>query len=250
MHLRIAVVLLLATTMFACNQAEPTTSGKGTEEDPLTDGKSDSFFDPTPHGTLRFGPENPADFAEGQLFHTWSFTTTGEAKVDLRTNVGQNVDTVMYLYHRSDPGDSWGHYVAKNDDFDGNIWSRITLDAEAGEYRVIVKPFKRALRGSFAVEAACDGDGCPSADATCSPDAYEPVDDTTGFTNTCAEALQAVLGSPEIVVALVGVLSRIPVVGAYLGEELVNSALSVALVAMAGIYALRLLEKALENSKA
>lgn len=195
MNPRITTILALTVAATACG--EPA-SDKGPEEQPLTDGKSDSFFNPTEHGPLRFDQRNPGDIAEDSRFHAWTFELSGEAAVDLRTEVSQNLDTVMYLYHREPGSDSWGRYLKKNDDHDGNIWSRIELSrAEAGEYRVIVKPYKKALRGGFSLVGTCDGAGCEAAQPSgeCTAETFESLPQYTSYTPSCASDVLDVLNS-------------------------------------------------------
>jgi hypothetical protein len=96
----------------------------------------------------------------------------------------------MYLYRR-DAGStgSWGPYIAKNDDHDDDIWSQIDADVEPGEYRVIVKAFKTAQLGEFAVLGDCDGAGCPAAGA-CFSDQWDPLPDAaTKLSASCAAEL-------------------------------------------------------------
>lgn len=63
-----------------------------------------------------------------------------------------------------------------------------------------------------------------------------------------AGLVQALLGSPEIVVAMASLLSRIPFVEDLLGPAVVEAILSVALVAMFFIYLMKLGERALNNA--
>ncbi len=180
-----------------CTEAEDT-NDKGAEESPLTDGKSDSFFKPTEHGELNFKLPNNATMAEDELFHAWTFTLTGEATVTLQTEISQNLDTVMYVYHREDSDSSWGRYIKKNDDHGKEIWSRIELAGEAGEYRVIVKPFKSKLRGSFSVNGTCEGDGCSVDDNQCVANEFGSMPVFTRFTDGCMSEIGAVLDSPVV----------------------------------------------------
>lgn len=189
------ITVSLVALLAACGST--TETGKGAEESPLTDGKEDSFFRPTEHGSLMFGLPNEARLTEDEGFHAWTFELSDEAHVALQTKVSQNLDTVMYLYRRSSPDASWGRYIEKNDDFGDNVASRIELRrAEPGEYRVIVKGFKTALRGPFGLEASCDGAGCPTADQ-CEAGVVEALPRAAGFGESCTNRIMAVLGSPE-----------------------------------------------------
>lgn len=166
MNLRSALALGLLTATATATGAG-CTAGKGDEDNPLSDGKADSFFSPTEHGALLFGEvPNRAEITDDERFHAWTFELDGPATLSIRTEISGNLDTVMYLYRR-DLGSaaSFGHFIRKNDDHDGDLFSQIDLDGEAGEYRVIVKGFKAAHRGPFAVLATCDGDGCPTDEA-------------------------------------------------------------------------------------
>jgi hypothetical protein len=156
---------------------------------------SDSFNHPTDHGELVFGSPNQAEFTDESRFHAWSFSLTAEAELDLRTELQtQNLDTVMYLYRRTDSG--WGSSIAKNDDDAGALSSRIAGSFAAGEYRVKIKAAKTALRGSFSLIGACTGAGCPQASGgECTvPDATLPA--ATGFSSACAAKFEAVVTSP------------------------------------------------------
>lgn len=173
-------------------------ASKGAEEDPLTAGKDDSFFRPTEHGAMRFGVSNPASISDDQKFHAWTFELSGEATVDLATEVSANLDTVMYLYHRATPGASWGQYIAKNDDDGRKISSRIRTTVGAGEYRVVVKGFKSALRGGFSLEGTCEGDGCVVSSTTCESGVYAALPDRNDMTSECAASIGAILGGKRV----------------------------------------------------
>lgn len=178
-------------------------SDKGEEDDPLTDSKADSFRTPTEHGTLTFGEPAWAEFTAAQGFHSWTFELSGDASVDLTTGaltehsvVTPNLDTVMYLYRRTSPTATWGSYIAKNDDEeDGSLRSRIIEDLGAGEYRVIVKTFKRSMRGEFHLGGTCTGAGCPPVEPepTCEAPATLPAE--TGFGGSCAEDFASVFAT-------------------------------------------------------
>ena len=171
------------------------TTDKGTEENAPVDGKADSFFNPTEHGDLTFGVPAQATFNEADHFHSWTFTLTGEADVAVSSpNDTPNLDTVMYLYRRDPGASSWGRYVERNDDYDGNIWSRVSGTFEAGEYRVVVKAYKTALHGTFKLDGTCEGDGCPGNSSGNCPDIEAEVT-TTDVTQACVNTYASVLTS-------------------------------------------------------
>lgn len=166
---RLAALLGLPALLFACDDtSSPSpTAAKGVEEGALSDyeadSKADSWRAPTEHGALLPGTQSTARFTDDSLFHAWTFALSDTAKVSLDIVSGDNnLDTVAYLYRQHPDTGSWGRYIAKNDDANGTVQSAISEGLEAGNYRLMVKGFKRALRGSFAVEYTCDGAGCPT----------------------------------------------------------------------------------------
>jgi len=165
---------------------------KGDEDDIPTDGKEDSFVHPSDHGTLAFGIANKASFTDSEGFHMWTFELTGNAKVDLGTELDtQNLDTVMYLYKRTSSTSSWGAAIARNDDAnDHTAASQLVKSLGKGQYRVLVKAYKRIQRGDFSVTGACTGSGCPAPGATCGPAVALPVD--TDYGGSCGAKLGAI----------------------------------------------------------
>ncbi len=165
-------------------------SDKGDEDD-VPNGKDDSFVHPSDHGTLAFGIDNQASFTDTEGFHTWTFELSADAKVDLSTAITtQNLDTVMYLYKRTSASESWGSYIAKNDDASGDTAaSRVAKSLGAGQYRVLVKAYKRIQRGDFSVRGECTGDGCPAGD-TCEPMQGLPTE--TDYGGSCGDKLAAI----------------------------------------------------------
>ncbi len=96
----------------------------------------------------------------------------------------------MYLYSRQAADARWGRYIGKNDDAGDTVFSQIDKDVSKGEFRIMVKGFKRALRGSFTLTFTCAGDGCPTQDGG---DVDLP---TSGdYTKQCADRLTNVLDS-------------------------------------------------------
>jgi len=190
----VSCALGLSSFAVGCDSA----SDKGAEEQALSlDGKADSFARLTEHGDLSFGIDARAEIAAGEVFHAWTFTLGADAKVSVETSVAKNLDTVMYLYRR-DAGSNagWGPFVAKNDDATNKvIYSRITKSLGAGEYRVVVKPFKTALTGKFSVVSSCTGAGCSVAPA-CVADKLAAFPKETAFTAGCAASLRQLALSP------------------------------------------------------
>lgn len=180
----VAVAALSAAALPACS-----TDDVGTQ----SANQKDSFFQPTAHGELQFGVSNPATFTDEQRFHSWTFTLTDEAEVDLSTTIATtNLDTVMYLYV-----EGTGSYIAKNDDHAGRPESRITETLKAGVYTVKIKASKEFQRGSFAVTGACSGEGCPATDAgVCNAEGPLTMPSRTGYTQACEDALYAILTTP------------------------------------------------------
>ena len=182
------LALLCAISLFHC---VGDSSVKGEEDDPFDDyeEKEDSFFNPTQHGTLVFGLPTSAEIDDDHLFHAWDFTLVALAQVDLQVIlVTPNLDTVMYLYRKDPESGNWGRYIARNDDAEGTVASRLTETLEAGDYRVLVKGFKRTLRGRFQLQAECSGAGCERGE--CDVEDYaslpDPVADSCGDMLTSA----------------------------------------------------------------
>ena len=182
---------------------------KGEEDDLPADGKLDSFQAPTDHGTLVFGVPSNAKFTAEEGFHSWTFKLSAPAQVNLETVLGgTNLDTVMYLYARTSSTAGWGAYIERNDDaHEDTSASQLELELDEGEYRVLVKAYKRTQRGSFALEGQCVGDGCPPAGATCAAPLELPVD--RGFGGSCSMTIAAIFDSGRI-----GASSAISISGA------------------------------------
>lgn len=193
---RSCLILFAASLCFACTGAEGS-ADKGNEESPLTNGKGDSFFRPTEHGEASFARANRASITEDESFHAWTFELSAEATLELKSEIStRNLDTVMYLYTRKSDEESWGSYIDKNDDHDGNLWSQIDGTFDAGQYRVIIKPFKTTMTGEIALVASCDGDGCPEVGAgECTPDVHASLPAETGYGPACDEAILEVVTS-------------------------------------------------------
>jgi hypothetical protein len=135
---------------------------KGPEDEVPADGKLDSFQRPTDHGAIGFGTNAESSLGGAGKHHTWTFSLTGNASVNVYTHPALtsriNVDTVLYLYKRGPSG--WGSYVARNDDHQGSMWSTLVRNLGAGEYRVLVKGYDATSVGPFALTVGCEGAGC------------------------------------------------------------------------------------------
>lgn len=168
-------------------------TGKGPEDQPFDDyeEKSDSFRKPTEHGTLIFGIAQPAELTADEHFHAWDFELGDRADVTLTTElVTANLDTVMYLYKLDPATGRFGAFKFKNDDAsDDTVASEIAEDLDAGHYRVLVKGFKTALRGTFEIVGACDGPGCEVG--VCAGAGFEPL--PASDAPSCGELVSAAL---------------------------------------------------------
>jgi hypothetical protein len=137
--------------------------GKGPEEGELSaDGKDDSFRKPTNHGIAEFGEPVTSVLTEAERYHAWVFELTDTATVELVTSyalLGQRrTDTVLYLYREG--WDSWGSYIARNDDYGTTTYSKLVRELVPGRYRVIVKGHDLETTGKFKLTASCNGPGC------------------------------------------------------------------------------------------
>lgn len=167
---RLLPLALLTALVPACLDAD-----KAAEDDALGDldlAKDDSFQRPTEHGALTPGEPAPAALAARARYHAWDFDVypAGPTPVELalgpQTAGAPEVDTVLYLYKQRADG-RWGSYLAKNDDADGSLWSRLTRSLDAGHYRIIVKGYTARTYGRFAVTLACAGAGCSAPAPAC-----------------------------------------------------------------------------------
>jgi len=166
--------MLPVVLLFACSG----TQGKGEESEMPVFGSTDSWRSPTVHGNLVFGEKSSAEFKEGSFYHAWDFVLTGPAEVFLEIdpydNYETDFDTVMYLYKREPGTTNWGSYIARNDDCDGNLWSRLDEHLGPGQYRIMIKGYKKSLRGRFNLKGSCDGPGCDTVEASTSKRARRP----------------------------------------------------------------------------
>jgi hypothetical protein len=160
----------------------------------------DSWANPTEHGELDFRYASRAVFTDAERYHGWTFTLSGAADVELVTELYEtNLDTVLYLYRRSSPSESWGSYIAKNDDFEDALASRIERTLEAGEYFVKVRAKKVQLRGEFALRGRCEGDGCPVyAGEICEPESTFTLPAEVALNGACGEAFLQTLVAPVV----------------------------------------------------
>lgn len=137
---------------------------QGPEDDPLSDGKEDSYYSPTDHGAMPFNEAQLATITDAQRYHRWTFELTDEADLVLDTRIGtafgSQLDTVLYLYEEGVAG-----YIEKNDEAGpGWKYSEITRHLGAGTYHVIVKGKYATARGPISIAAGCEGRGCFGAD--------------------------------------------------------------------------------------
>jgi subtilisin-like proprotein convertase family protein len=161
MKYRSSLLALVAAHAFSCVGSDPSLLKSGEEEAAPVDGAFDSFRAPTDLGTLRLGETVRAELSRDARFLAWTFELTDDATVTLATGdagAGE-VDTVAYLYREGARG--WGRYVARNDDVDGTLFSRITEELGVGRYRILVKGYSSRTFGAFSLASSCDGPGCP-----------------------------------------------------------------------------------------
>jgi len=144
---------------------------KGEEEELLDDTKADSQISPTNHGAIGFVAPAHAALSGNERYHAWTFELSGNAKVDMTTSysvLGQRrTDTVLYLYKFRESTQTWGAYVARNDDYGSTIYSQLKRDLGAGTYRVLVKGHLASTLGKFKIKVGCSGTGCAPPAPTC-----------------------------------------------------------------------------------
>lgn len=160
MSLRILLLALVSAHALACVGSEASIKS-GEEEEAPVDGAFDSFRNPTDLGELRLGESTRGELTRDARYLAWTFELNGDAEVSLSTGdagAGE-VDTVAYLYREGERG--WGRYIARNDDADGSLFSRITRSLGAGRYRILVKGYSTRTVGAFALASICEGPGCP-----------------------------------------------------------------------------------------
>ena len=143
---------------------------KGLEEG-FEDGKLDSHLRPTNHGDLAFETDAHSVLTDAERYHAWEFELSGDAEITAVTSyslLGQRkTDTVLYLYRETPTSPTgWGPYIARNDDYDGKVYSRIIKQLGAGRYRALVKGFATTTRGKFKLTVKCNGPGCVPAVAS------------------------------------------------------------------------------------
>lgn len=194
---KLTLLLSAFSLLFTQACATDDVPSKGEEEEALAvDGKNDSFFKPTVHGAMAFGVSNSGAITSDARFHSWEFEVSGKASVTLTTSIDTpNLDTVMYLYTREDSSQTWGRYIKKNDDYKGNIWSQITREVGEGQYRVIIKAYKKSMAGNFQLSGTCEGAGCPVV-KECKPDVAASLPGETDFDAACTGNVFRVLNTP------------------------------------------------------
>lgn len=156
---------------------------KGPEEELLDDGKADSQRKPTDHGAIAFDAPQASALTQAERYHAWEFELSGSANVTMTTSyavLGQRkTDTVLYLYKEGANG--FGAYIARNDDYDGKVYSRIIRDLGAGRYRVLVKGLLATTMGKFKVTVGCSGAGCAPANSCLFGSTYGDIPDQTAL---------------------------------------------------------------------
>jgi len=143
--------MLFLVMLAACapgSDPEEELDGGGKADDPLR----------VEHGDYTPGSTVEATFTASATKHAWTFMLDGHGRMTLFTRPTDR-DTVLYLFRRR-PGGSWGHYIAKNDDFEGESFSQITADLDEGVYRILVTAGDEDVRGKFNLKSRCEGPGC------------------------------------------------------------------------------------------
>lgn len=102
-------------------------------------------------------------FDRTQRAHAFEFKLGYDEHVSVYTQLfsgdnGPEVDTILYLYKMED--DRWGHYIRKNNNTGGTKWSRIEMDLEPGDYRVIVSAATRSVNGNIGLNLGCEDGYC------------------------------------------------------------------------------------------
>ncbi len=163
-HRLLAALALPFFLTAACVESDD----KGPEEEVPGEGKDDSFAKPTYHGDIGLNtfPAPEATLTATERHHTWTFSLTDNASVHAFTGPSLTgrmvIDTVLYLYKQKADG-SWGAYLARNDDYQGSLFSSLTRNLGAGTYRILVKGYAASTRGQFSAHVECEGAGCAAA---------------------------------------------------------------------------------------
>jgi hypothetical protein len=184
----------LICALCGCAAATPKTGEVGEP----SDGRYDSFREPTDKGTLVLGDELVAELSDEEQFHAFHFELSGPAEVRLQSkDAGEpELDTVFYLYRQQSHG--WGSYIDKDDDGGDAYFSRIETTLDAGRYRLLVKGYDTYQDlGPYLLESACAGDGCASAprprlsDECLFGETYGDFRDSPNFENVESRDLRA-----------------------------------------------------------
>jgi hypothetical protein len=119
------------------------------------------------HGGLTFQSWTPTTITRSAFVHTWTFTLTGRAAIQLRTEASSegDIDTVLSLYREGQRG--WGIPFARNDDVPDGVRSELELELDAGRYRAMVTGRHPHVVGTFILASECSGAGCPAQPAQC-----------------------------------------------------------------------------------
>jgi cardiolipin synthase len=153
---RLALATLVVAACVAPEAGDP-------DGDPNLDDKADGVS-ATAKGVLGWSAPATVDFANDsgaavKLVYV-TFQLSGEADVTLQTQhaSASSLDTVLYIYKPND--ETWGRYLARDDDSGSGALSKITKHLSAGTYRVLVR--RKTSTGSPSVDVAgtCSGDGC------------------------------------------------------------------------------------------
>lgn len=169
------VSLALVASLTACMTSS--TDPGVDDSDPAFDGKADGASSATLKGALTWSStaqdvafSTDSGAAAEYVYFTFSLSDT--ATVDLVTSAAADdstdadLDTVLYLYQPT--GDTWGAYIAKNDDGGDAKFSNLTKALGAGNYRALVKRKTNMTRVAHtSLTATCTGAGCAPVETGC-----------------------------------------------------------------------------------
>ncbi len=123
----------------------------------LAAGKADGSLTVETIGELVFGePVNGS--AEPGRMQEWSFALSAPATVTLETSSynDDSPDTIAYLVS---PEIGYEEPLEMDDDGGAGLFSRLTVDLDAGDYRAVVGTYGSSA-GEFTLVADCQGEGC------------------------------------------------------------------------------------------
>ncbi len=154
--------------------------GATDDEDPAlaADGKADGFSPPwqgvlpvaSGQGSVDVVFERPGGDPSSLAYV--EFALSGPATISLETKyhrtevaawneINRRLDTVLYVYQPT--GDRWGSYLVKDDDAGYGKFSRLTVDLDAGSYRVLLKRKNGSGTPVTDLHFDCAGAGCAAA---------------------------------------------------------------------------------------